>query len=457
MNRVLKVAAFALLSTSLCACALAKKYNPFHDTGPKATAAKGERIPVLAYDQQVKVSDALQGVGFELPEAHPVTAWPLPGGDSNQAMENVQAAPDFQVAWRRGVGVGTSRKFDVTAPPVAVDGKIYTMDGEADVVATNAKTGQREWRVNLKPKSRRDNEAFGGGLAVSEGKVYVTSGFRFVAAVDAATGKMLWRKTVTSPIHAAPTVSNGRIFAVDVDNQIMAFDAASGDQTWSYQAIIEPARILKASSPAVQGEQVVAPFSSGELIALNFANGDTLWDQALSRESRTNALSEIRDIPGRPVIYRGDVYAASQSGAFAAIDLRTGNARWQLPVASDNSPWPAGDVVYIVSKAGELIAVNRDNGQVYWMVDLNKGRKKRKEGGFLGIDAHLATPQWSGPLLAGDRLILVNEWGQAVTYDAKTGKPLKTINIHDPAYIAPIAYEGMVYVVTDKADLIAIR
>jgi outer membrane protein assembly factor BamB len=457
MNRSVKLAALGLSFVALAACSTVKKFNPFHDTGPKATAAKGERIPVLAFEQSVKPSDSLEGVGFQLPEPHPVTAWPLPGGNLDQAVENVDAAPNFQIAWKRGVGQGSSKKFEVTSPPVAVDGRIFTLDGESSVTATNAKTGQREWRINLKPKSKRDNEAFGGGLAVDSGRVYVTSGFRYVAALDAATGKLLWRKSVGSPIHGAPTVADGRIYAVDVDNQILAFDAATGDQTWSYQAIIEPARILKASSPAVSGQQVIAPFSSGELIALSAANGDTLWDEALSRETRTNALSEIRDIPGRPAIYRGDVYAASQSGVFAAIDLRTGNARWQLPIASEDTPWPAGDVVYVVSKAGELIAINRDNGQVYWITDLNKGRKKRKEGGFLGIDTHLTTPIWSGPLLAGERLILVNAWGEAVSYDAKTGKLLKTMKIGDPAYMAPIAYDGMIYLVTDKADLIAIR
>ena len=157
------------------------------------------------------------------------------------------------------------------------------------------------------------------------------------------------------------------------------------------------------------------------------------------------------------MIYRGDVYAASQSGVFAAVDLRSGNTKWQLPIASEETPWPAGDVVFVVDKAGELIAVNRDNGQVYWIVDLNKGRKKRKEGGFIGIETHLVTPTWSGPMLAGDRLIVTNAWGEALSVDAKTGKVLKTIKIGDPIFQAPIAYDGMLYLVTDKADLVALR
>jgi outer membrane protein assembly factor BamB len=456
MTRVLKFAVAAAACASIGACASAGKLNPFHKDAPKIAAAKGERIPVLAYDTTVKPAEALQGVGYQLPEPQAVTAWPLPGGDASQSMDNVQAAPNFQIAWRRGVGAGSSRKREVTAPPVAVDGRIFTMDGAADVVATNAKTGAHAWRVNLAPKSKRDREAFGGGLAVSEGKLYVTSGYRFIAAVDPNTGKLLWRTMLNSPVHTAPTVSGGKVYAIDVDNQIMAFDINTGEQSWAYQAIVEPARILKASSPAIVGEQIVAPFSSGELVALSAANGTTLWDETLTRSTRTNALSEIRDIPGRPAIYRGDVYAASQSGVFAAVDLRNGNARWELPVASVNSPWPAGDVVFVVSKAGEVIAANRENGQVYWLADLNKNRT-RKEGRFMRMGGHLIHPIWTGPLLAGDRLILVNDWGEAVALDAKSGEIKKTIRINDPSYITPIAYDGMIYVMTDKAELVAIR
>lgn len=455
MKPILKIAVVAAACAGLSACATAQKLNFLKSHKNTVIATAGKRIPVLTFDQKVTPSATLSGVGFQIPEAQPVTAWPLPGGTAEQSMENIQAAPDFRVLWKRDIGQGSTRKTEVTAPPVAVDGRIYTMDGAARITATDDKTGERVWRADLTPKKGRDREAFGGGLAVSEGKVFVTSGYRFVAALDSATGKELWRTSVISPIHGAPTVSGGRLFAVDVDNQIVAWDAATGAAAWSYQAIVEPARILRASSPAISGEAVVAPFSSGELVALRAANGNPLWNEVLSRTSRTNALSEIRDIAGRPVIYRGDVYAASHSGVFEAVDLRTGEKRWDLPVASVNSPWPAGDVVYVSDKAGEVLAVNRDTGQVYWVADLNKTRS-RLEGGFARIGRHVVHPVWTGPLLASGRLVLVNNWGEVVALDAKTGALQKSLRIGEEGFLTPIAVDGKIFIVTDKANLIAI-
>lgn len=455
MTRILKIVVTAAACTSLTACATIDKLNVLRRHENKVIATAGKRIPVLTFEQTVEPSSALAGVGFQIPEPTPVTAWPLPGGTPQQSMDNVLAAPDFKVLWRKNVGDGSSRRSQVTAPPVAVDGKIFTLDGQARITATDAKTGERAWRTDLAPRKGRDREAFGGGLAVAEGKVFVTSGYRFVAALDAATGKLLWKQSVVSPIHGAPTFSAGRIFAVDVDNQIAAWDANTGEVVWSYQAIVEPARILRASSPAIDGDAVVAPFSSGELVALRAANGNALWNEVLSRTSRTSALSEIRDISGRPVIYQGSVYAVSHSGVFDAIDLRTGEKKWEIPVTSINSPWAAGDVVYVCDTTGQVMAVSRDSGQVYWIQDLNKNRS-RKEGGFAHIGRHIVHPMWTGPLLASGRLVLIDNWGEVVALDAKTGKQLKSLQLKQAGFLTPIAVDGRIYILSDDADLFAI-
>lgn len=473
MTRTIKTTALlAGLGLLVAGCQTVRDAVPFignDDEGPQAIATEGERVSILSFDERLEVSPALASATYSLPAPRAVTSWALPGGNLEQAVEHADAGAGFEIAWRRDVGEGSSGASQITAPLIAAENRIFTMDGHARVTAFDATTGDELWHSDLRRTaaeapgwrnrlsfSSGDREAFGGGLAFAGGKVFVVSGYRIVTALDAATGEELWSVEVESPIHGAPTVASGRVFAIDVDNQILAFDVNTGAQTWSYQAIIEPARILRASTPAVLGETVLAPFSSGEIVALRATNGQAIWQQVLSRTNRTNALSEIRDIAGRPAIYRGTVYAASHSGVFAAMDARTGARRWELPVASVNTPWPAGDVVFIVSTAGELISVNRENGQAYWIQDLNEGRE-RNEGGVFGIGDRTVRPVWTGPLLASNRLILVNSDGEAVAFNARSGEPEATLRLGGPAFISPIAYQGMIYVLTDEGDLVAIR
>ncbi|WP_269716816.1 outer membrane protein assembly factor BamB family protein [Caulobacter sp. NIBR2454] len=459
-RRLLTAAAVTLVALGgLSACSTigsaVSAINPFDKSDEnKTTASQGERISIIAFDQRVEANETLKGADFYLPAAEPRADWPLPGGTPEQSIEHVQAAPNFQVAWRKDFGKGSDRSAHVTAPPVAAEGKIFVMDGEATVVAIDAKTGNEIWSRNLKPKERRDRDGFGGGVAYADGKLYVTSGFRFVAQLDAATGEEVWKRDVSNPIHGAPTVSGGRLFVVNIDNELLTFDTATGAPSWNYQALTEPARILSASSPAIAGDTIIAPFSSGELVALRTGNGNEVWSEALSRASRTNALSEIRDIAGRPVIYKGDVLAVSHSGVFSATDLRTGQQRWNIPVTGIGSPWGAGDVAFVVSKAGEVICVARETGQVYWIRNLNstEGFSKRQ------LKKRSKNPiVWSSPILASDRLITVSSRGEAAALNPKTGEVISTLKLGAPALIAPIAVDGMIYVVSDEAKLIAIN
>ena len=446
MMRFGKIGVVAIAVTmALGGCSTIGKVNPFH--GKKAPKSKiaGVRIPIIQSNDQLAVSDTLKGQDFFLPAPAAQADWPLPGGTPSQSVENVDAAPTLSIVWRRSFGVPSSRRHHVTAPPIAAEGRIYVMDGAATVSAHDARSGAMVWRANIMPKSKRDHEAWGGGLAYDGGKIYVSSGFREVVSLDAATGKLVWRAGTEAPVHAAPTVSGGRVFVVDVEDELFAFDKASGVQEWTYQALTEPARILAASSPAVDNDTVVASFASGELVAVRATNGTELWNASLSRANRTNALSEIRDIPGRPVIYKNDVYAVSHSDVLAAVDLRTGSTRWTLPVSAITSPWPAGDVVFAIDQSGKVICASRDSGQVYWIHDLGAGVKKKKRA------------YWSSPLLASGRLITLSSKGDAVALDAKTGAVVRQIHLGADALIGPIAVNGMIYVVTDTAQLVAIR
>ena len=442
------LAALLVLGMGASGCAGLRNPLPFlHKAKNTSKIGPGERIPVLSLNQSLEPAAALKGVDFAIPAPVARTDWPLPGGTPEQSVEHTDAAPSFQIAWRRKFGVASSRRAHVTATPIVADGRMYVMDGQASVFALDPGTGREIWRRNLAPAERRsrDKEAFGGGLAYADGSLFVTSGYRFMAALDAATGSEKWRTASEAPIHGAPTVSGGRAFAISVTDELKAYDTATGAVAWTYQAIEEPARVLAASSPAMTGDIIVAPFASGEITALNPANGTDIWNDVLSLTNRNNALSEIRDIAGRPVIYRGDVLAGSHAGLFAAVDIRTGQRRWSLPTTTVTTPLPAGDVVYVVSQAGEVICIARDSGQVYWVVDLNAGLKKKQR------------TIYGSPILASNRLIVVSERGDAIALDPKTGARTKTLRLGSPAFVSPIAVNGTVYVMTDNAELVAIR
>jgi len=438
--------AAVLLAATVEGCANNPVGKLFKGKSTRGYQGKGTRIPVLTGNGSLDPAPALKGVDFAIPAPQALTSWPVPGGAYDGYTDHIEAGANFQIAWKRKVGAGGSRSSHPTGAPVIADGVIYVMDGRATVSALSESSGETLWRANLETKTRRDKEGYGGGVAYADGLVFVASGYRFVAALDAKTGATKWRTATESPVHGAPTYSAGKVFVSDIVDQFYAFDAQTGAVAWDYQALEEPARVLAAPSAVVSGDVVIAPFASGEVVAMRVSNGAPVWSDTLSFTSRNNALSEIRDIAGRPVVYRGDVFAGSHSGMFGSIQLRDGQRRWDLPITTITTPWPAGDVVYVVDQSGQVICIARESGQIYWKVNLNEGIKKVKK-----------RPVWTSPILASGKLMLANSHGLAVILNPKTGAKEAEIKLGAPAYVGPIAANGKVYFLTDNAELVAIR
>jgi outer membrane protein assembly factor BamB len=442
------VIALAVAALSACSTGGGGGLWPFGSGPSKSTEPREGRITILAFEQKLEADPALAAAALAVPAPEAMPNWTQPGGPADNAPVNMQASGKFDVAWRRDIGAGSGGSLRLTAPPVVADGKIYTFDAEQTVVATDARDGRRLWSKNLRPRTGSDRSGIGGGIAFAGGRLFVTSGLGYMVALNAADGAEIWRAGSRVGFHAAPTVSGGRVFAVTNDSELVAVNAETGEIAWNFQAIAEPARILSASSPAVEGDLVIAPFASGELVALLAPNGRRLWGDALTRAGRLTSLSAINDIAGRPVVKDGFVYAASHSGILAAINQRTGQRVWARAFASTQTPLAAGDVLYAVNVDSDLVAFERSSGRIHWVRPLRRFTDEASRQGRIA---------WTGPVMAANKLVLASSEGEVTLVDAATGQVERTFRVGGKVFIPPIAANGVVYVLTDDGTLVALR
>ena len=421
---------------------------------------ESDRISILAVDERVEADPRFTGVEIELPPSYVNTSWPTPGGEADHTLHHLSAAVSLETAWKADIGKAAKRAR-LTSPPIVADGNLYVIDAEATVTALDVATGDRKWKTELAPKIKekfrvRDvlsrtkaaQVGFGGGVAYENGKVFATSGFGFVAALDAATGEKLWEYKTDAPVRTPPTAYRGSVYFVTNTNDAIALDQETGKKLWNFQSFEESARILSAASPAAAGDLVVAPFSSGEVVAFLAGSGRPVWNDTLARNTQLTALSALNDIAGSPVIDRGLVYAVSHAGRLVAIDIRTGQRVWEAPIASLQMPWVAGEYIYIVSIDAELVCLAREDGAVVWVSELKRYQKKKKRKGRIA---------WSGPVLAGDALVLVSTDGKVVKVSPKDGSVLDTKKIDDGSVIAPIVAEERIFILTQQGKLYALR
>jgi outer membrane protein assembly factor BamB len=433
-----RVVVFAVVGLALAGCSwFATKKQPL----------PGERISVLSLDRQLKPDPALATVAISLPKPEVNPDWPEPGGYPDHAMQHLALPDTLRQAWKTSVGEGSSRYTQILAQPIVADGRVYAMDGGSQVGAYDAATGNQIWRVDVKPSDDYGN-GFGGGIAFWKGRLYVSTGYARVLALDPKNGKVIWKTGVGAPVRSAPTVADGRVYAVTVENELVALAADDGRRLWAQNGIPETAGLVGSSSPAVEGEVVVVGYTSGEIYALTIENGRPLWNDSLSSGGAVDAVSALADIRGRPVVDRNRVFAISHSGRMAAIDLRTGERVWEQDIGSSHGVWVAGDYVYVLSNDNQLVCLTRHDGKVRWLRQLPRyENEKDKEDPII----------WAGPVLGGDRLIVLSSDGWALSVSPYTGEPMGRQEIPGDAFVDPVIANNTLYILTDNGELAAYR
>ena len=267
-------------------------------------------------------------------------------------------------------------------------------------------------------------------------------------ALDAGTGEVRWRSALAAPARSAPTVADGRLFINLLDGKLLALNAATGERQWAHQSEVASTALLGQPAPAYADGLVVAGFGTGELVAVRAESGGLAWSDSLASSRGRNSLLDLSAIHALPVVEAGRVYAIGLGGLMVSIDLRSGRRLWEREVGGTETPYLAGDWLFVQSAEQSLAAVHKDDGRVGWITELPRyedpGRRR---------DPIL----WTGPVMGAGILVLAGSNERLTAVLAESGKVINTFRLAGAASVPPIAAGGSVYVVTDDGSIQAFR
>lgn len=443
MGRSWRFLCSAILVFSLTGCSL-------FEGDKEAPRLEGERISVLELQKTLEPEDtALAAQGLVVPSVWRNEFWPQVGGYPNHAMQHLSLNPDrLERAWSASIGRGGSDDLPLVSQPVIVDDMIFALDSRAALSALSADDGKKLWDKELAPADERD-PVIGGGVSYSRGVLFVTNGYDEVIALDYQNGEEVWRVDIPAPARAAPTIVNERVFVTTLDNRLVALSAADGAYLWDYSGISETTGLIGAASPAASQELVVPVFSSGEVFALRAENGSLSWSENLSSLRRYAGLSALSDIRGLPVIDKGLVIVISMSGKMVAIDERSGRRIWQREIGGAETPWVAGNHLFVLSSENELVALGRDNGVISWVTQLARYKKEN--------DKSSGSVVWTGPVLAGGRLILAGTSGRVIEVNPENGQVIREWSLGRTVTIPPVVADETLYFLANDGTLMAYK
>ncbi|MDB5667777.1 MAG: pyrrolo-quinoline quinone [Alphaproteobacteria bacterium] len=429
--------------------------------GP-TTPTIGERTAVLSTETAAEVDPSLAQVPVVLPGPIANRDWPQPGGNPSKSMIHVAFGAAPTQAWRVSIGSGSGPQARLAAEPVVADGKVFTIDTRAVVRAFSAANGQQLWQTQVRGEQSSSETLFGGGVSYDNGRIYATNGSGYAAALDANSGGQLWMVRPAGPLRGAPTVAAGSVYVITQDNQIFALRQDNGATQWNGTGAVEIAGVFGTAAPAFSQSTVVAGFSSGELTAYRYENGQVVWQDALARTGVSTIVGNLSDIDADPVIDNGRVFAVGQGGRMVAVELITGQRAWELNIAGISTPWVAGDWVFVVTDRAQLLAVSRAAGRIRWSSQLQgfrepERRSENSRTGQVTVRSGQGQIFWRGPVLAGGRLVLLSSVGNIVFVNPVDGAIVQTINGTASFSLPPVVADGTMYTLDDTGMLTAWR
>ncbi|RYG59506.1 MAG: hypothetical protein EON60_10240 [Alphaproteobacteria bacterium] len=432
----------ALTSTILATALLLAACSSKSDVPP----LQGQRIDVTLQPTLLQANPGAAKEPFEIPAPAALENWGQRGANSAHVPGHAQLAQSVKRAWTYKLGGKYGRDTALLNPPVVHSGRLFAINTEGEVTALDAKTGKKLWEVEL-PFAKKSEALVTGGLAVLGNLLFVTTGDGQVFALTASNGKQAWKTDLAVPLRAAPTVEGERVFITSHDNRMFALNALDGALLWTHSGMDGTLGYLASPAPAAEGGVVAVPYSSGEIYILRASDGRYIWHDSLTSSfSGQDPESTVTAIAAPPVIADGLLYVVGLNGGLSAYGVANGQRFWRVDVLTSQMPIVAGMQMFALTEKGEMVAINRRDGSIRWVADLAKGLKDSEGPRY-----------WSGPMLAGGRLITVSSDGFAVSVNPETGEKITTTELDEPTTLPPIVADGGLFFLTDSGHIISFR
>lgn len=373
--------------------------------------ADGSEIPAGAFDIRAAAYDSatlLPKVDYRLDDG-PWSAMKRAGSMSFSARHTVAPGSHtltVRAVFSGGEAVQKQCAFTVSSssrpvPRAGCDWPMFKRDAERRGVSADAVQPP----LRLSWSTALGGTIHVGGPVVAGDTVYVgaadddCTGRSGVYALDVRDGAVKWHYPTRGPVKNSVAVADGCVYAMSVDGEIAAIDAATGRKRFSYQ--LSGVGHWLFASPVVR-DGVLYAGSGAELVALDAKTGREIW---ISDDMGSDWISCFTS----PAASRGKVIMGlNWSNGLFGLDSRTGRQLWNAKKGFGTShctPAVADGVVYHAADSS-LYALDAARGEVIWSFPLPGG--------------------WplSSPAVADGRVVVGGPDGSIYCLDSATGRQL---------------------------------
>jgi len=316
-----------------------------------------------------------------------ISGW-FGGGDKAEKpakLVDFKQAAAFHVRWHENVG----DMGDSVLKPALTRDAVYAANADGKLYKLQRSDGKQIWRID-------SGFTITGGVGSGDGLVLV-GGEKGQVAAYGEDGKLRWKITAPSEVLSPPQAADGIVVVRTADGHVVGLSEADGKRQWLYEHPT-PSLIVRSYAGVAIGSGVAyAGFAAGKLAAIDIASGNVKWEASVSRPRGTTELDRISDITSPPVVDDEQVCAVSFQGRVGCFDAAQGNELWNRKLSSDKGLAILGKNLYVSDEQGVVHALDKTSGTTIWK---NDQLLRRQTSRPLALDSFVIVGDFEGYLHA---------------------------------------------------------
>ena len=274
-----------------------------------------------------------------------------------------------------------------------------------------------------------------------QNKMEIADNIGFIYSIDLDNGKLVWIKNYGIPIKSNIKVYKNKIFLINQDNRIFCINTINGSKIWDIRSVPSFIKLQNFLSTAIskQGD-IITINSSGDLLNVNANDGKVVWALSTLESTLAHATDFFRS---SEIVIDGENIFFSSQVSFFSYNLNSGQINWKQEVSSIGTPIVDGKNIFILTKNGFFVIMDKTTGKINSSTNILKILKKKNQ-----------STRIIGFILGSGKIYSVTANGYLIVSSPISGKVEYFRKIGDPVISSPIINNGKLYILTKNSRIL---
>lgn len=333
-------------------------------------------------------------------------------------------------------GSSVDREFE----PLIVNENIFFYDTFGSIYNYSTSEERIIWKYNFY-KKRFKKHFFKINLTIESNNLIVSDNLGYLYSIDAESGKLIWAKNYGIPFRSNIKTDDGYLFLINQDNKFYTIQKSNGEKKIDIETFPSFLKNNHQASISIDPikKNVYFITTAGEVYSLNYKTNVINW---LYKTALKDFEKNVDLFFSSPIIYKEDSIIVSTSASTISLNTLNGTLNWELPFSTYLRPVVLREFIFLASKDGFILSLDRETGKVIWSKNLfNKSKKFNK----------LKIGEINSLMLISNQIFMTTSKGYFLFANYQNGKIINYAKVDKTGFFTkPIVANKNIYIINKK-------